>query len=68
MSRRPPVPYFGFPAGAKVYVDGNALATVVQYWPEGSAQQTGAHYTVRYLGDNGIVRVKPCRVGIKRKH
>jgi hypothetical protein len=36
-----------FPIGALVYLDGATRVRVVEWWPEGTTTQLGAHYVVR---------------------
>jgi hypothetical protein len=60
----------GFPPGAKVYVDGELVVSVHQYWPEGSTSLLSPHYTVVFPGvDRGeYVRVSVKRIGVRKKN
>jgi hypothetical protein len=57
-----------FPVGARVYVDGEQLATIAQVFPEGSSSLMGPHYCVRFDGgDGGQVKVSMKRIGVVKK-
>lgn len=57
-----------FPVGARVYVDGRDVVTIVQVFPEGSTSLYAPHYCVRFKGgDGGQVKVSMKRVGVIKK-
>ncbi len=53
------------PVGARAYVDGRAVVTIAQVFPEGSTSLRRPHYCVCFDGgDGGQVKVSMRRVGV----
>ena len=53
------------PLGAKVYLDGTHVVTVVEVWPEGSTSYQFPHYQIRDSGELSIVALS--RIGVVKK-
>lgn len=54
-----------FPRGAKVYVDGRTLVTVVDAFPRGSSSYAFPHYRLREGTETYVVSMD--RVGVEKK-
>jgi hypothetical protein len=61
---RLPDPGSGFPPGARVYIDGETIAKVREFYPGGSTAFMFPHYRLDVVGGDRNVAIAVSRVGV----